>query len=637
VPQLQLDNAATPYLCRSKNNWFIMGFDRNTITGFVLLGLLFMGYFWYVKTGQNAVNAEKKRFADSVALLAPKVDTAKFRADSIRLSQQRDSLSAGDFEQAVGGTAVFTIIENNLARYSFSNKGGWLQKVELKKYRGPDSQLVRMNSDASSGFSYAVNTKPGQSIETGKLFFNPAVVAKTKDGSQTISYQVVGPGGKAITHSFVLRPDDYMIDATIDLAGADQLLSQQSLNLHWQTIAHRQQADVEYEKTQSRLVYSTGGSFDYNSAAQPINETLDEPTQWVGFKQQFFNSTLLCNKGFSTVQAEVAPAVDTVQGEVAALMVNARLQVAPANRVAVPLRLYYGPNDYYVLKKYDNGMHNIVDLGSGMFAFVKYLNRWLILPVFEFLANLFGGKGMGWAILLLTVIIRLLIAPLTYSSYLSGAKMKALRPELDAMKARVGNDQQAQSMEQMKLFREAGVNPLGGCIPALFQIPIFFALFSFFNSNIDLRGQSFLWATDLSSYDSILNFGFSIPFYGNHVSLFTITACLTSFAISMYTMSSTPDTGNPVMKYMPYIFPFMMLFFFNKLPSALTWYYTVSNAITLALQFVIQTYIIDHDKVLAQIKANKLKPKTKSKWQERLETMQQAQQNAKPAPKKLGK
>ncbi|MCU0395171.1 MAG: membrane protein insertase YidC, partial [Chitinophagaceae bacterium] len=286
--------------------------------------------------------------------------------------------------------------------------------------------------------------------------------------------------------------------------------------------------------------------------------------------------------------------------------------------------LYYGPNDYKTLKGYDNGMHNIVDLGSGMFAFVKWINRWLILPVFEFLGNLMGGTG-GWTILLLTIFIRLLIAPLTYSSYLSGAKMKALRPEIDAMKARLGNDQQAMSMEQMKLFREAGVNPLGGCVPALLQIPIFFALYSFFNSVIELRGVPFLWATDLSSYDSIYNFGFEIPFYGGHISLFTVTACVTSLLISVYSMASTPDTGNPVMKYMPYIFPVMMLFIFNKLPSALTWYYTVSNVITLALQFVIQNYIIDHDKILAQISENKSKPKKKTKWQERLEQMQEAQ------------
>jgi YidC/Oxa1 family membrane protein insertase len=316
------------------------------------------------------------------------------------------------------------------------------------------------------------------------------------------------------------------------------------------------------------------------------------------------------------------------------LKVTARIQVPPGNTANIALQLYSGPNDYYILKKYDNQMYNIVDLGSGVFSFVKYINRWLILPVFKFLTNIMGNAAMGWAILVLTIIIRLLIAPLTYTSYLSGAKMKALRPEIEAMKARVGNDQQAVSMEQMKLFREAGVNPLGGCIPALFQIPIFFALYSFFNSNIDLRGVPFLWSHDLSSYDSIVNLSFTIPFYGNHVSLFTVTACITSFLISLYSMSSTPDTGNPMMKNMPYIFPFMMLFIFNKLPSALTWYYTVSNAITLILQFIIQNYIINHEKILAQIKTNRSTPKKKTKLQERIEAMQQSQQKVEDLKKK---
>jgi YidC/Oxa1 family membrane protein insertase len=210
--------------------------------------------------------------------------------------------------------------------------------------------------------------------------------------------------------------------------------------------------------------------------------------------------------------------------------------------------------------------------------------------------------------------------------------MKVLRPEIEKLKAKFGNDQQAMSMEQMKLFREAGVNPLGGCIPALLQIPIFFALYSFFNSYVDLRGENFLWAKDLSAYDSILNFG-DIPIissiYGNHVSLFTITACLTSFLISWYSMSMTPDQSNPVLKYMPYIFPVFLLFIFNRLPAALTWYYTVSNLITLGLQFVIQRYIIDHDKILAKMEENKKKPKSKSKWQERFEQMQEQQKKLK--------
>ena len=215
--------------------------------------------------------------------------------------------------------------------------------------------------------------------------------------------------------------------------------------------------------------------------------------------------------------------------------------------------------------------------------------------------------------------------------------MKVLRPEIEQLKAKYGKDQQQISMEQMKLFREAGVNPLGGCIPGLLQVPIFFALYSFFNSNVALRGQNFLWANDLSQYDSILNFG-HIPLissiYGNHVSLFTILAVITSFLISIYSMSMTPDQNNPVLKYMPYFFPIILLFVFNKLPAGLTWYYTVSNIITLALQFVIQNYIIDHDKILAKIQVNRKTPKKKTKWAERMEQIQEQQKKAQEAQKK---
>jgi YidC/Oxa1 family membrane protein insertase len=255
------------------------------------------------------------------------------------------------------------------------------------------------------------------------------------------------------------------------------------------------------------------------------------------------------------------------------------------------------------------------------------LNRYVILPVWDFIKGIVSSYGI--VIALLTLFIRLLISPLTYKSYLSGAKMKALRPEIAKLKEKHGGDQQAMSMDQMKLFREAGVNPLGGCIPALFQIPIFFALYSFFSSSVDLRGADFLWAKDLSAFDDVIKFGVNIPLLGSHLSVFTITAVLTSLLISLYSMSMTPDQSNPVLKYMPYIFPVFLLFIFNGLPSALTWYYTVSNIITLVLQYVIQNYIIDHDKILAKIEENRKKPKTKSKWQERVEQMQDQQKKMK--------
>jgi len=301
-----------------------------------------------------------------------------------------------------------------------------------------------------------------------------------------------------------------------------------------------------------------------------------------------------------------------------------RFNLSGASEAKLPLQLYYGPNDYHILQKYENGMKGHVQLGYGIFAFVKYLNMYLVMPVFDFFRQYIASIGI--VIMLLTFFIRLIISPLTYSSYLSGAKMRVLKPDIEELKKKFGTDQQAMSMEQMKLFRQAGVNPLGGCIPALLQIPIFFALYSFFNANIDLRGVNFLWAQDLSAYDSIATIPFSIPFYGDHVSLFTITATITSFLISVYNMQTTPTQDNPVMKYMIYFFPIMLLFIFNSLPSALTWYYTVSNIVTLGLQFAIQKFIISDEKIHAKIQENKKKPATKSKWAEKLEQIQNANQ-----------
>ncbi len=280
-------------------------------------------------------------------------------------------------------------------------------------------------------------------------------------------------------------------------------------------------------------------------------------------------------------------------------------------------------------------MENIVPYGSGVFAFVKYINRHFLLPVFDFLRNHIASMGM--VILLLTLLIRLITSPILYKSYLSGAKMKALKPEIDRLKEKHGDDKQAFSMDQMKLWKSAGVSPLGGCLPALLQIPIFMSLYYFFQSNISLRGESFLWAKDLAAYDSIASLPFSIPFYGDHVSLFTITATVTSLIISIYSMSNMQDNSNPVMKYMPYIFPVLLLGVFNNLPAALTWYYTVSNTITLILQIVIQKYIINHEKILAQIEENRKKPVKQSKFQERMMAMQESNKKLQDMKKKSGK
>jgi YidC/Oxa1 family membrane protein insertase len=507
---------------------------------------------------------------------------------------------------------------------TFTNKGGAVKFVELKKYKSSyDNKPVVLGGTSNDKLSYQINTGNGSSNWVSNLYFPTPTIQTAGDNTQTINFTIAAKNGQSLTHQFVIKPNSYAIDWNINLYGADKLLSNGNLNFQWNWQTLQNEKSNLYEKQMSNICFSEDNQFDYISRNK--EHTFEKPAQWVSVVQQFFNTTLIAKNNFTSgaVKWDRTTDKDTTN-TLAIIETNLQVKVPVTASVTIPLQLYYGPNDYQILKKLDNKMDDIINLGRDVYSFVRPINLYVIMPVFDFFTKLVSN--LGWAILLLTLFIRLFTAPLMYGSYLSGAKMKVLRPELDVLKKKHGEDQQAFAMDQMKLFREAGVNPLGGCIPALLQIPIFFSLYSFFNSNISLRGQSFLWSHDLSSYDVIAKLPFSIPLgFGDHISLFTITAVLTSFAISLYNIGNTPTQDNPAMKYMPYIFPFMMLFFFNRLPSALTWYYTVSNSVTLLLQFVIQTYIIDHKKILAKMKDVRSKPKTKSKWQERYAQVMETQ------------
>ncbi|MFS8083011.1 MAG: YidC/Oxa1 family insertase periplasmic-domain containing protein, partial [Ginsengibacter sp.] len=472
-------------------------------------------------------------------------------------------------------------------------------------------------------------TGNNQTAQTGDLVFNAPQVSSSENNGKRILFELQLPGGEKVSHEYILRPDDYMVDLNISLNGANHLVTQNTLSLLWKAKAKRQERDIEWETQQSHISFVESGDYDFEHLAtgKEDNKKFTKPLDWVALNQQFFVNSIVSKNKFASGEINWASPKDTSLRIIGEATATLRLDLPQGNNAIIPLQLYYGPSDYKILKSYGNQMYNMVPLGSGIFAFVKYVNRGFIMPVFNFLSGKIASYGL--IIALLTIIIRLLISPLTYQSYLSGAKMKLLKPEIEALKAKYGDDKQAFGMEQMKLFKSAGVNPLGGCIPAVLQIPIFFALYNFFNSNITLRGQSFWWAKDLSTYDSIYNLPFTIPFYGDHISLFTIFAVITSLLISIYGMSNMQDNSNPVMKYLPYIFPIILLGVFNKLPAALTWYYTVSNAITLLIQFVIQKYIIDHEKILAQLQENKKKPASKSKWQERITAMQESNEKLK--------
>jgi YidC/Oxa1 family membrane protein insertase len=612
-----------------------MNFDRNTIIGIALLAVLFIGFFWINSRDQKKYQAqrmEEQRKQDSIAKTKlPKVDSATARLDSLRADSANRVSKAGNYQNAVNGEEKLTTVENNLLKITFTNKGGRPKYVELKNFKSKDSNLVKLAGTDYDKLSYSINTGPQKTDEVTSFYFSDPVQTKNADGSTTISFSLNPDSSTSpVKHTYIIKPDDYMIDFNIEMNGADKLLTGGILNLNWDYKAVAQESDFTYDQQYSQIGFVMDDKFDYYNIAKRSSKEFDKPVKWLAVRQRFFNTILVAKNNFTSGRMEwVLPADSqkTVVRSTANLKINVQGQPNPT----IALSIYYGPADYKLLRKYDMNMGKLINLGQGFYSFVRPINKYIVIPIF----NAFKNVGsMGLAIALLTLVIRLLISPLTYTSYLSGAKMKALRPEIAKLKEKHGGDQQAMSMDQMKLFREAGVNPLGGCIPALFQIPIFFALFSFFNSNVALRGESFLWANDLSVYDDLIKFGVNIPILGNHLSVFNLTATLTSFLISWYSMSMTPDQGNPVMKYMPYIFPVFLLFFFNRLPAALTWYYTVSNAITLLLQIIIQKYIIDHDKILAKIEANRKKPKTKSKWQERFEQVQEQQKKMKETQQK---
>ena len=605
-----------------------MKLDKNTIIGTVLLVILFVTMFWFNNKQQNAYAEYQQKIKDSTT----KAEAAKAKINANNpaaiAQKKQDSLNnaakAGTLTNAINGKEELTVVENSLAKYYFSNNGGVIKFVELKKYKSFDSSLVKLGT-ANDKLGYKINSSNNNAVATNELSFTKGAVEKLPNGDQKIIYALQDSTGKPITHEYIVKANSYMVDWNINVQNPAKYFTNNQLNFFWNSSTTQHEKSAKYEKQQvSNICFLENKEFDYISSN--LNHKFEKPMGWMSVVQQFFNTTLVAKNEFKTGEINWNRTAEDSNKVLANVDAVFSTTLPTASSVSFPMQMYFGPNDFNILKQQEPAeMERIINFGRDMYAFVRPINKYVIMPVFNFLSSMISNYG--WVILLLTVLIRLITAPLMYGSYVSGAKMKVLRPELDAIKKKLGADQQAFAMEQMKLFREAGVNPLGGCIPALLQIPIFFALYSFFNSAIALRGETFLWSKDLSSHDEILTWGFNIPGLGSHLSLFTITAVLTSFLISIYNMASTPTQDNPALKYMPYIFPFILFFVFNNLPSALTWYYTVSNAITLLLQFVIQKYIINHDKILAQIEEKRKNPKKKekSKWQERLEQMQESQ------------
>ena len=630
----------------------LLGQDNNSNSGtgslisFALLGALFIGYMWF--TMPSAEEQEAKR-AEAVRLeaerqakeAAEKADTLDLKAiasatddtlpgDSAGISPALvrafgDFAYSGTLPSAANGKEA-TTIENDVLIISVANKGGVPSEVTLKKYDTYWKKPLCIVKDGNADFNMTFYTSDGRRFDTRDMYFEPSV---EKDGeNQVLSMKLKASEDAYLEYRYVLRPGEYMLDYTVLSKGLSGILKNgQKPVLDWSIDAFHTEKGLKYENQYTYLAYAEGAKQkeDNLSMGGSDEETIND-LSWFAFKQQFF-STILLTEGLhkATLKSQDISA-DSLHTKNFSANVELSAQDGDFN---MPMKLYFGPNHFHTLEKYGNNIDELVPLGWGIFG---WINRWFVIPMFDLLFYNWGIT-MGIVIIIMTLVIKLILSFFTYSGYKSQAKMRLLKPEMEAINQQYKDADPAKRQQAtMELYSKAGVNPLAGCLPILLQMPVLIAMYRFFPASIELRGQSFLWADDLSAYDSILNLPFNIPLYGDHVSLFALLMALTLLIQTKMAgggMDQPSQPGMPNMKFMLYLMPVMMLLWFNTAASGLSYYYTVSTLIAIIQFWVIKKYIINEDKLHAKIQENKQNAKTKgpSKWQRKMdEMMKQAQE-----------
>ncbi|MBK7909917.1 membrane protein insertase YidC [Candidatus Pollutiaquabacter sp.] len=617
--------------------------DRNSIIGLFLIGLLVLGYSIYTQPSAEQLAAEKHR-KDSLELLARKqeaaskalaqqqaaeqvaatADTTGAVSDSAKAQQLQEQWGA--FAAAADGKEQLVTLENDKIRLTLSSLGGKVKRVELKDYKTWDGRAVELMSSDSSRFDI---TFPAQNriINTGQLNFQIVEGGTTGKASLRLN----AGDGKYLQYNYSLEPGSYLVELDLKVVGLHDLLPANTtyLNLDWKDQLNRQEQSVENERTATTLYYRfTGEEVDYISETSDEKQSLKTKVQWIAFKQHFFSSVLIAD-GISFDAPVVETFTDKNQERyVKNMTASMSLPLENKPEQDIRLRFYFGPNHYQSLKQIDDlHLEKLIPLGWGIFGWV---NRYLVIPTFNYLNGF--NLNFGIIILILTILVRIILLPLTYGSFKSQAKIRVLQPEMLELNEKYGDDPMKKQQETMNLYRRAGVNPLGGCIPGLLQLPILIAMFRFFPASIELRQESFLWAHDLSTYDSILDLGFKIPFYGDHVSLFTLLMTISTIIYTKMNMQMTAAT-NPSMKWMMYLMPIFFLGFFNNYSAGLSYYYFLSNIFGFAQQYLFKAFI-DEDAIHAKIQENKKKPAKKSGFQARLEAMAKEAQRQQAAKKK---
>ncbi|MBC8047575.1 MAG: membrane protein insertase YidC [Fimbriimonadaceae bacterium] len=624
--------------------------DRRSVIGFILIGILFVGYLLvqsnYSQKAQIAegmrqdsikqvrqaeiadslkhakqLQEEAAKFPQSIdSLIAQNKNAAQITIleDSLRALKQKQIL--GPFADAVQKTEEFFTLENDVLKIIFTNRGGRIKTVELKKYKDYRGGPLDLINSENNKFGYTFYFNTDKLISTDSLYFQPIIDPSGKK----ITFRLPGGEGKYFDQVYAFTDTSYLLDYNLQLTGFNEVIPAQLplLILNWQNEMQEQEKNIDYERQYSKLYFSyANGDMDYKSSNGKID--FDSKIKWVSCQQQFFNATLIAknefdNQGYINIYSE-----DTSSF---VKLCNTELYIPYSNQkdFSFPMQYYFAPNEYAALKKLDIGLEDIVPMGTGM---IRWLNQWVIVPVFHWLGNFVTNYGL--VILLLTLIIKLALTPLTYRSYLSMAKMRVLNPEVAEIREKYKDDQAKLGQEQLKLFRKAGVNPLGGCIPTLLSMPILIAVFRLFPGSIDLRQEGFLWANDLSTYDDLIKLGINLPFgIGSHISLFCVLMTISSIMYVRVNMSQTANLPKE-MKFMQYLMPVFFFFFLNSSPAGLTYYYFVSNMVTFAQQWGIRRFFINDEAIHAKIQENKAKPVKKSGFQARLEEAMKKQQQIK--------
>ena len=611
-------------------------FDVNSFIGMILIGGILI---WWMSSTQPEMNqntettSEQTIKSDSVAFQNNISSLPSVVNDSLKQVEIQNQLGAFAYS-SVNSSEGTTTLENEVLLLKINNKGGQIIEALIKGYQTYDSLPLHMIKDNNSSFNINFGTTDNRILNTKDLFFQPTFT--NSGSSQVLSMKLKVSDSQFLEYRYEMT-DDYMVNFAVRSQGLSTVInSSNTINLDWSLKGYRHEKSIRTENTMySYYYYKSDDEVEYLGLED--NEVVNN-MDWVSYKQHFFSSILVSDKAFNnaaiaSIDLVKDQAIDTVFTKKFTLKTPLELSNGELN---YNMKWYYGPSDYKKLSKYEGtDLNETADLGWGIFGTI---NRWIFIPIFGMLEGFMGNYGL--IIILMTIVVRIIMSPLVYKSYVSSAKMKVIRPELNALNEKYPGKENAMKRQQetMAVQRKAGVSMLSGCIPALLQMPVFFALFKFFPTNLSLRQKGFLWANDLSSYDSVFTLPFDIPFYGNHVSLFTILA---STAIFFYmkmnqsqqaNMQAPAQEGMPdmskMMKYMIYFSPIMMLFFFNSYASGLSLYYFVSNLLTITIMLVIKNFVIDEAKIIAQIEENKKKPeKQKSKFRQRLDSaMKQAQE-----------